>query len=1032
MTPRRAYRRLGWTVAGAAALGSLLLFAQGRRSDGMGALVDAAKALSSRAAAGRLSGGFAYRRLEDARRSAVSPAPAMHLAAAAAERAAIFQRRPSIGAARAWGVAALLAGEPGVAVSAFEEAVRLDASEPDLATAVRRSENADLLSDLAAAYLARAQEGGLDELAARDAVERAWGIAQTPEIAWNRALAHSGTSLREAALAAWRDCLGREPAGPWAAEARQRTADVSSRGLASREQVRDALSQSLSIGGEEQVLRAVSLGPGHARAIVEEELLPSWAAGDDGALDRARRVAGAVSRISGDALAADSVEQVRRARQDAELRDALVGFGKGRAAMQAYGLGEARSRLASAERTLRRRSVVLAERSALYLATLEFYEKRPDASLAGCEAVLRRDVSGRYPSLEAQCAWNEGAVETARRRFDRARSAFQRARALFERMRDAASAASIEVRIEENYRWAGEVESAWAAMRNALHAGASDRDFVVMREAGRVAEAAGLPFAALSFYAEALEAATRAASAVELTNGHLSRARLWLRLERPDEARRELNAASRSFAGITDQAAGARLRPSIAISRGALLADAQPDRVLAEVDEAIADLSAAGTRVHLALAHEIAARAHRAKGDSAAAERSLGAALGEIERQREEITTDEERMTLLDTGRRAAEELVALLIDAGRSEEALRAVERYKARLLRDALMVGRRDAPEPLDVTPRPGPEEAYLEYFSLEDRLLIWTITARATRLRQVPVARVGLARTVDAVRAAAAGEDDVHSRTAPVFDVVLAPVWADVSACRRWVIAADDALHRLSFPLLESPGSGRFLAEDRYLSVVPSLTWLAERERTAGRGEPLRRGVAIVPSAGSGSTGDRYARLDAAERDARTVSSGFPLTVVLSKDQATVTQLAAAAQSADFIHFAGHAVVDERRPSRSALVLGGGALLRSSEIATWRLSRPRLITLAACSTAIGRPTSDGTASLARAFLLAGSPTVVATLWPVRDSEASRWSARFYAELARGRSVPDAFRAAQTALIRESTENHHYDWAAFQLLGL
>jgi len=180
-----------------------------------------------------------------------------------------------------------------------------------------------------------------------------------------------------------------------------------------------------------------------------------------------------------------------------------------------------------------------------------------------------------------------------------------------------------------------------------------------------------------------------------------------------------------------------------------------------------------------------------------------------------------------------------------------------------------------------------------------------------------------------------------------------------------------------------------------------------------------------------GDPYPDLAASEQEVRAVARQFANTSVLTGDQATPARFATAAAESDVIHFAGHAVVDERRPSRSALVMSGGALLRASEIVQWRLPRTRMVVLAGCSTAAGRSTSEGTASLARAFLLAGSPAVVATLWRVRDEDASEFSRRFYAALAAGESGKQALRAAQQSLLLHSSGIHHYDWAAFQWIG-
>jgi CHAT domain-containing protein len=1006
-----------------------------RRSQ-LRALVVAADAMSSRPIAARLSGGFSYRRLAEHTRGGGEPSSSsLREAGIVAGIGELAGRQSGMEAAHVAGISSLLINKPGTAVATLEEALRLDTKELDLAGALVHSTNAGLLSDLSGAYLARGgTERSLDDLAALNAAERAWQLQRTPEIGWNRALALSLTSSRTAAAAAWREYILIDPGSEWTVEAQQRLDSITTEGPATRDSVTRAIGKALSQPGKDELLRAVSLGPGYARVMAEDELLPAWGAGDSGALVSARRLGEAVAQVSGDYIAMDSAERIisSRAIDDTVLRQALAAYGKGRKALASYQYAEARLLLNASRDTMRGKGVALGGRATVFLASIEFYDKKSDASLAICGEAMRANDTKRYPSVAAQCAWNEGTVETARRRFDRARSGFEKARAIFEQMRDPISVAALDVRIQENYRWAGDPANAWMFMSRALEGGAAARGYIPLSEAARTADSAGFPFAALSFYDLAIDAAEKAKSAVELTDGHLARAQMWLRLEHPNDASKELDGASRSLAAIGDRIAAARLKAQFAITNGTLLAASQPDRVLTEVQSAIADLKATGTSRRLAMAFTVVARANLAKNDKVSAEASLHDALAEIDRERSEITTDEERIALVDTARQASESLVALLYDAGRTGDALAATEGSKARLLLDALEPASNAPATPNRAPALPPNGVAYIEYFQLKDRLLVWTVTSAGTRSYAIPITRSLLARRVDSLQQAMAAGEDVRSSAQDLFTIVLAPLWMDVAHCQQLVVVADDSLHRLSFPMLITPSEGRYLLESHSFSTVPSLAWLAAREHLALSEGPIQRAVAVAPETGQTSDSEAYAALAMSDVDVRTVAKGFANTAVLTRDQATPARFAAAAAESDLVHFAGHAMVDERRPSRSALLLSGGTLLRASEIVQWHLPRTRLVVLAGCSTAVGRSTSDGTASLARAFLLAGSPAVIATLWPVRDEEASQFSRKFYAALAAGQSGKEALRAAQVSLMRDSNASHHNDWAAFQWIGL
>ena len=136
---------------------------------------------------------------------------------------------------------------------------------------------------------------------------------------------------------------------------------------------------------------------------------------------------------------------------------------------------------------------------------------------------------------------------------------------------------------------------------------------------------------------------------------------------------------------------------------------------------------------------------------------------------------------------------------------------------------------------------------------------------------------------------------------------------------------------------------------------------------------------------------------------------------------------------LHLATHALVDEVRPHRSAVLLSPGSdtddgLLQWREIAAMRLQG--LVVLSACRSAGGKlPWSEGPSSLAQAFLHAGARTVVANLWPLRDDDAQALFAHFYGHLAQGRPVAEALSLAQRNRIAEGAPPEA--WAGAIVLG-
>ena len=135
---------------------------------------------------------------------------------------------------------------------------------------------------------------------------------------------------------------------------------------------------------------------------------------------------------------------------------------------------------------------------------------------------------------------------------------------------------------------------------------------------------------------------------------------------------------------------------------------------------------------------------------------------------------------------------------------------------------------------------------------------------------------------------------------------------------------------------------------------------------------------------------------------------------------------------LHFAVHGVIDDARPLDSALLLAGGdgedGTLRVAEAFGLNLDAD-LVVLSGCSTGLGKVTGDGILGLARAFLYAGTPSVVVSQWDVSDRATAFLMDRFYAGLKAGRGKARSLRAAQLAT--RARYPHPALWAAFSLVG-
>jgi len=125
------------------------------------------------------------------------------------------------------------------------------------------------------------------------------------------------------------------------------------------------------------------------------------------------------------------------------------------------------------------------------------------------------------------------------------------------------------------------------------------------------------------------------------------------------------------------------------------------------------------------------------------------------------------------------------------------------------------------------------------------------------------------------------------------------------------------------------------------------------------------------------------------------------------------------------------------RSGLALAGANLdkgttdngiltaLEASELNLWGT---KLVTLSACDTGVGQvKIGEGVYGLRRAFFLAGTESLVMSLWPVSDYVTRQLMTQYYTGLKSGLGRGEALREAQLAMLKRKGREHPFYWASF-----
>lgn len=107
----------------------------------------------------------------------------------------------------------------------------------------------------------------------------------------------------------------------------------------------------------------------------------------------------------------------------------------------------------------------------------------------------------------------------------------------------------------------------------------------------------------------------------------------------------------------------------------------------------------------------------------------------------------------------------------------------------------------------------------------------------------------------------------------------------------------------------------------------------------------------------------------------------------------------------------------------------LLTAKEIFEDLTLQAELVVLSACDTGLGTVTGDGVSGLSRAFIAAGVPSVVVSLWSIPDAPTTELMIEFYQQIQQGQDKAQALRQAMLKTMKNHPNPR--DWAAFTLIG-
>jgi CHAT domain-containing protein len=902
-----------------------------------------------------------------------------------------------------------------------------DAAQSLLAASREQPANAQFLSDVAAVQLERARLGlRPDDLPrALAAADRARRLDPSLREAWfNSALAATALSLNADARSAWSEYLKRDSSSPWATEARQRLAELSSKRTAAEAWVgiEGRLRQpSLDAATADDAIRTQTT---EARNFIENTLIVEWAdailKGKSGSpeLERLRLMGQAMLRVSGDAVYADAVAAIDSAGTPASLArlaEAHRQYAAAAALFNQDAYAAALTEFSSSRKGFGHSSFdVLAS---LHESAIAFILGRADEAGRGLNATAETAQAKSYGYASGRANWFLGLLAVGQGNFGDGEARYEEALDAFNRMGDVEQAGAVHSVMASLYDYLGDGSSAWrhrGVAFEALSASRSPRFRAQVLFTSVPSIRLESPETALAVQDAALLAAQESGRDATIAESLAQRAALLASLNRLDEAAASIGDARQHLAALADSAFRDRVEVGLLATESDLARRNDPATAVSAAERAIALVEQRGDRLKIAQLQLRVAQANIVWGRTAQARAALDRGLRVFNEERA-ARTDQRPISALDESWELFDASVQLSLREKDYGRAFSLAEASRSRSASEAQQFGATS----LDaVQAALGKDEAILAFNQFEDELAIWVIRNGSVNVTMRSMPRATSEKLIarqqheiwESAATTAAGKS--------LYNEIVRPIVSQLAGASRWVFVPDATFSDLSFAALYNSANDHFLVEDVSIRVSPSAGAFAASVARTGRAtvsEPLI--FKAVESIDTDAIVNSYRASEVRAGVAATKARFFEDVA----DRRIVHVAARTAVNASYPLLSRLLVTDDPQKRHSGAILG-------VDIAQRTLPRTGLVVIDETGAATNR--GDGTLSLARAFMAAGVPAVLGTLPGADETNARDLMIGFHREMAKGVSAEQALTTVQRKALQENGRRLGA-WTALVLYG-
>jgi len=337
----------------------------------------------------------------------------------------------------------------------------------------------------------------------------------------------------------------------------------------------------------------------------------------------------------------------------------------------------------------------------------------------------------------------------------------------------------------------------------------------------------------------------------------------------------------------------------------------------------------------------------------------------------------------------------------------------------------------------------QALISFFNTTNKIEIFVLTKSSlehVRLDSGQMIRMNIQKWIEILQSAENGRHENTSELRKVlYECLMKPVIGLAGKKENWIIVPDGLFFQLPIESLPGNDEGKMIIEQhaigyefsaRYLIGADIPTMDQQQNREVVSFAPFsQRGYQFINTSLKGLEKLPYSKEEI---------NGLP-GIHLYDQSATKDAFMKNIDRFPILHLATHAMTDLDNPSASYIAFYPATGIRSEdflfldEIYSLNMDSCRMIVISACETGRGELVhNEGVMSFARAFLYAGCPSTINTLWKADDHSTAEIIRLFYKYLEQGDNKSRALQKAKLEFIRNNPlyRNPSY-WSHIVLTG-